>query len=547
MFALSFEFIAGRYHSTPWGRHVNEGVPEWPPSPWRILRAIIATWKLKVDDAEEKDVRNLLLSLLEPPVYYLPPATVGHTRHYMPWDKGDKENWHASKTLIFDTFVAVPRKSPVIAVWENVSLDERSLKLLAQIAENISYFGRADSWCKAEIIEGDKLFSVLNELDDYSVSKPLAEEGIPSSSEEIVSILCANEGIDPKISLDELDKKGNNKHPLLIRTSILRTQIKNLNPPMSRWVQYIRSVDCFEPTKVSYTAGRKEKKVNVIRFLLDSNALPPVTDSLKIADIARSAAISKYGRGYKKTSILSGKDDDGNPLLSNMHTFYLPSDEDRDGKLDHLTLYAPGGYDESHQYAIAKMGGLYRNDLKNDINLLLLGMFDLGQSPETQNSTLLSSSRTWKSFTPYILTRHPKITRTGEWKIQEIPEKVEIKIPENYTPYATKEHLMREYGVLPDLSGMQIDGPVSQLLLSMDRLGLPQPSSIEPIPAYEVNGAIRQWLTFKRYRIGNKQSPPSGNPYGFRLSFPEEVKGPVALGHGCHYGLGIFIPDNNLR
>lgn len=544
MFALSFQFFAGKYHSTPWGRHVNEGVPEWPPSPWRILRSIIATWKLKVD-AEEKDVRNLLLSLLEPPVFYLPPATVGHTRHYMPWDKGDNKNWHASKTLIFDTFVAVPRKSPVIAVWENVSLDDRYLKLVEQIAENISYFGRAESWCKAEVIEEGKLFNILKELDNYSASKPLTEEGILNSSEEIVNVLCADEGIDPKISLDELDKKGNNKHPLLIRTSLLRTQIKNLNPPMSRWVQYTRSADCFEPSKTSYTAVREEKKVRIVRFLLDSNALPPVTDSLKIADIARSTAISAYGKGRKKSSILSGKDDDGNPLLSNMHTFYLPSDEDRDGKLDHITMYAPGGYDEDHQHAIARMGRLYGYNLKNDVNLLLLGMYDSDLWPETHNSNLLSSSRMWRSFTPYMLTRHRKVTRTGQWKLKEIPENIEIRIPESPIPYATKEYLMLEYGVLPDLSGMQIDGPVSQLLFSIDKMGLPQPSSIEPIPAYEENGAIKQWLTFKRYRA-NKHSPPSGNPYGFRITFPEEVKGPVTLGHGCHYGLGIFIPDNQI-
>ena len=79
--------------------------------------------------------------------------------------------------------------------------------------------------------------------------------------------------------------------------------------------------------------------------------------------------------------------------------------------------------------------------MKNDVNLLLLGMFDLDQSAETQNINLLSSSRAWKSFTPYILTRHPKITRTGQWKIQGISENIEIKIPENYAPYATKEHL----------------------------------------------------------------------------------------------------------
>ena len=40
MLAIKFTFTANRYHATQWGRHVNEGVPEWPPSPWRILRGI---------------------------------------------------------------------------------------------------------------------------------------------------------------------------------------------------------------------------------------------------------------------------------------------------------------------------------------------------------------------------------------------------------------------------------------------------------------------------------------------------------------------------
>ena len=39
---LSIRFPAGRYHATPWGHHVNEGLIEWPPSPWRLLRALLS-------------------------------------------------------------------------------------------------------------------------------------------------------------------------------------------------------------------------------------------------------------------------------------------------------------------------------------------------------------------------------------------------------------------------------------------------------------------------------------------------------------------------
>ena len=39
---LKLRFPGGRYHATPWGHHVNEGLIEWPPGPWRLLRALIA-------------------------------------------------------------------------------------------------------------------------------------------------------------------------------------------------------------------------------------------------------------------------------------------------------------------------------------------------------------------------------------------------------------------------------------------------------------------------------------------------------------------------
>ena len=38
MLALSFTFPAGRYHATPWDRHVNEGAVAWPhATAWYVL------------------------------------------------------------------------------------------------------------------------------------------------------------------------------------------------------------------------------------------------------------------------------------------------------------------------------------------------------------------------------------------------------------------------------------------------------------------------------------------------------------------------------
>src|SRR5436309_7738467 len=81
---IRLTFPGGQYHATPWGRHVNEGVPEWPLSPWRLLRALIATWRRKCPELGELAVRRVLEQLVHPPQFRLPPARVAHTRHAMP-------------------------------------------------------------------------------------------------------------------------------------------------------------------------------------------------------------------------------------------------------------------------------------------------------------------------------------------------------------------------------------------------------------------------------------------------------------------------------
>ena len=85
MLAIRFAFTAGRYHATQWGRQVNEGVPEWPPSPWRILRGIVATWRRTLRELPSERVVPIVEALAsENPKFHLPAASPGHTRHYMP-------------------------------------------------------------------------------------------------------------------------------------------------------------------------------------------------------------------------------------------------------------------------------------------------------------------------------------------------------------------------------------------------------------------------------------------------------------------------------
>ena len=121
-------------------QRVDNGVPEWPPSPWRLLRALVAVWKRTVPELSEDQVRRILNPLLTPPRFRLPPFRVAHTRHYMPWEKKGP----ADRTLVFDTFVSLSRKEPLFCDWPEAKLSVDDEVALRRLVGNLSTLGRAE-------------------------------------------------------------------------------------------------------------------------------------------------------------------------------------------------------------------------------------------------------------------------------------------------------------------------------------------------------------------------------------------------------------------
>ena len=149
MLTLALTFPAGRYHGTPWGRHVNEADVAWPPDAWRLTRALIATWHRKLDAEQFPKERlvDLLTTLAsEAPSYALPEAVHFHTRHYMP--VRDKQS------LIFDAFAQVGRDAELIVHWPSVDLTRSQTELLDALLTAIGYLGRAESWVSATRVDG---------------------------------------------------------------------------------------------------------------------------------------------------------------------------------------------------------------------------------------------------------------------------------------------------------------------------------------------------------------------------------------------------------
>lgn len=489
MLALSFTFPAGRYHATPWDRHVNEGAVAWPPEPWRICRALIATWHHKIkplSNSTEKTLGTLIEALAsELPHYGLPTAIHSHTRHYMPQFRG-------SKRLIFDGFMAVGKTAPLTVSWPNLTLSKSETELLDELLKSMTYLGRAESWIEAQrldelpesnCIPGSKTVDlttgeVLGE--EVSLLAPLQNQAYQAVREQFLSKRKPSKQF--KSTLPEPLVEA-----LSVETGALRKQGWN-QPPAAHWQSYIRPLST---QRVKYqTRILKRKPAITAQFVLVGKPLPRVESSLHIGELARSAVMHLSAREFGPDNIPPALSGHGMPEGNrHQHAFYLPWDSDGDGRIDRLIVHVPAGMSDKEQRAIEKMR--YLRDRKGSEWRTILE--DIGS--DMQN-LVLASSRTWQTVTPWLYPWHVK----------------------------------RNFDV------------TAQIERECQERSLPPPASIQWLDTVQVGNTPRRPVHFKRFRNRRVTHQPDRLGRFCRLTFSEEVRGPIALGFGCHFGLGLFLP-----
>jgi CRISPR-associated protein Csb2 len=216
-----------------------------------------------------------------------------------------------------------------------------------------------------------------------------------------------------------------------------------------------------------------------------------------------------------RSSVFAGKDEQGNRLLGHTHAYYLPTDEDDDGRIDHLTVFARGGFNFGERRALDKLHDLRtgrKGEESHPLRLLVLGM----STHNEYKPGPLRASKVWISATPYLATRFAK-TRGRD--------RIDLRLPQAQGAFLINDLREQLKVALPDMDLEQIQ--------------------IEPI--CDANGGFKvanRWrsIQFKRYR--HKASDDGGRRLAgaFRLTFPAAISGPIALGHSSHFGMGLFVP-----
>ncbi len=508
MTVLELSFPAGRYHATPWGRHVNEGAVEWPPSPWRILRALIATWYLKAQEIPELTVHSLVEKLSVPPRFCLPRASTSHTRHFMPAKGGDK-------TKVFDTFIHLEKGSAIFVAWKaDLTDDERAA--LQTLAERLGYFGRAESLVVARVLENIP----ANVGEAYSISEPLSEfESLPAKT-ELIRLLApgtpaayatwrddfmakALAALDPRPTAAQKKKLPQLPESIFAAlhadTGNLQAAGWNL-PPGAQFVNYTRREAAFAPA--TKPRPRRSKALpTVARYALASTVPPSITRALGVAEQIHSELV-RHSNGHP---IFTGAKSENH---RHAHIF-CESIENQQGHITHVTIYAPDGFEDSAMAALRKLQWTW-GFKGHGINLVLHG---IGESSDF-DCQLFGTSKVWRSLTPFVSTRHAKTFRDGRPKM--------------------------------DASGWQVGSGAHDLhrLLSLHPQGVAATirQFDERERPFQFGSRSLRSLQFQTIRYDGGGNRGSGSGNAFIITFSEPVCGPLALGYGSHFGLGLFVP-----
>lgn len=534
MICFELEFPAGRYHATPWGAHVNEGHVEWPPSPWRFIRALLSVgytrlWSGEVPELGVKLFEKLARVL---PSYELPRHTRGHSRHYMP----TREN----TTKVIDAFAYVGTKRLRIGYPGDFTNDERTLA--RELIERLPYLGRAESWVVGRVLD-------IAEVPTFDCV-PL-EPGAQVGPTERVDLLAPEvpeafvawrsrtlekawqERLAQKV--EEAKRKGKKPPSSLgkadqakVAASLPRSWIDAIGwdiatlqrhgwnmPPGARWVAYaVPRASDRHPSEVRRPRNNAELVDTALLALSAntqrSNLFPPLRDAIRRMDMLHKSLVSladpeKTGR---ISAALSGKVD-GVPLRGHRHAHLVPlSLACHVDHFDHVLVYAPMGFDDAAREALGAIRKTYAKDMP-DLFVTLCG---LGTRDDfTRQVPDVRAERVWRSRTPFIPPRFLKPRGRNSLRNQI-------------------EHELEERGLrgLRDVKIELDDGR----FVSLD--------------AFEVG--MRPTSRFRNMRLERgDQSPPARMTYSLELHFEQPVQGPVALGYACHFGLGVFGPVSDGR
>jgi len=580
---VTARFPFGRYAATPWFRSRREhvGNVEWPPSPWRIVRALVAS-AYATGDADLADRAAAIVKRLATvePRYSLPPVGEIVYAQWMPQLNFDDSPGAKQRSENGHTLLAVSPDRQLTIHWPGLDLDAEERRVLGELLGNLRYLGQSVSVCELSLL--GQLPQKAGDEGEAIPSTTDREGEAPQDAVRETIVLLAPQ---PEVTLDQLQVSTGDR--------LLKAMPA---PPGSRWVEY---------TRITPQARQRPARPRAIGLVyrLEGPLRPPVASPLR-PDIGRSSRQRPEGptleqlvrRACRWTGPLTSLtpiDDDGDGraerlglVLSNAQPLSIlgpllePSDRLRGPGIDcALRLervdwagsqdpaFMAGSKQELLLFSLVserrplladalvvaetfrrRLLGVARRRFGGEaIPTRLSGRDPTGQPvlDDHAHAHFLLTSRDGVEVdalaiwcpTGFDRSEAAAINATTLPALCGAPIRL-IPTEENplagparrwtsHTPFLLVRHPKRRGGTVSY-------SPDQQVVDELERRDLPKPSRIEPLPG--------RWDSFRILRRAKQGCFPALGLHGFELEFAEPVQGPVALGRNSHFGMGLFLP-----
>jgi CRISPR-associated protein Csb2 len=486
---LAFRFPLGRYHANPWDRAVNEGATEWPPSPWRILRALVATWHTRWPELPAAEFDGLIDALADLPSYLTQATSAGHTRHYLPdLDHCKAETGNTDLTL--DPFLALDPGTELRVRWD-AELTRDQQATLAKLAELIPYLGRSESVCQARLVALDE---IAEPDETWWCPVQAVTEG-----ENRARLLAPIRPFDRSV--------------LEATTDGLRKQRRTL-PPGTRWVTYATAAPtCGERRATEFGvrdrepesgAERPAQLPTALRFAVIGRAPIPITNGILVADEAHRAAarlLEKAGIPDDRRKEIMGT---GGASTGHAHAHWVPVGDagESAGSIQSLVIYVRDGLEPREIGAILSLGKLSGRRGSED-------GYEVRGFPEQR--LLFQAAGQIEDVAPELCARASGL----RWR--------------SVTPYLPVRHRHKRQTIQDFL--------VTDVTTELGHRGLPAPVSVTTTD--HMVGVLNR---FRRYRITERLRDARPG-VALHLEFADPLRGPLLLGQLSHFGLGVFAPE----
>jgi len=549
MTTIQLTFPWGRYYAHPWGINPTRlREAEWPPSPWRLLRALVSAWfRAHPGQVPSAECIALVEALgRELPDIGVGKVSFGHTVHWQPnygaTAKEDNAEAAYKNTRHENHFAAV--HGPVVFRWQDVSLTPELESLLKSVLTELTYFGRAESLCHAEVCPPD-------------AGESGKETGwcLPTDGRKISAtcrdVFCPKPGAAPSgewnfqftdlwMRRKDLDKHNPDNAPAHLVDKLLSSDMKldgaewrSYQMPDGWPHKWIVRTPLISRSTKKLAPSDGPKVAHYLCFSLQCRVplLPkfivPISESFRAA--ANRHLCKVHGNGTASFALFGhAKDRPNDAVGDHQHAFYLPmAAHDRaNGPLKKLHVWCPYGFTQAEIEILLRISHLAWGSGKYPVRPVLT---ELAKEPpaDAPFSTGRMASRLWRIASPFVPPRY-FYRRVGD----------RLTIKDNDQPEFQLLECLRAIGI-------EAAGEVRRIPLGSQQTATGQTLwEIVRTPVGEEEH-FRDATHVSVHRPGSSTTHERERRVGY--FFEIESKEPVtlrvpALGHSCHFGLGLFVP-----